>query len=157
MLAIDGRSGAGKSTLAELVAQQAGAEVVSLEYLYGGWGDLEGGAERLVSKLLEPLTAELEAELPQYDWLSEGWGTPRRVSAGGLLVVEGVGAYSRNAASMIGCGIWLEASEGVRRKRVEQRDSLELADWWDVWAQQETDHFNRQQTAQRTSVTILTG
>jgi len=157
VLAIDGRSGAGKSTLAALVAQQSGAEIVSLEYLYGGWDDLEGGANRLTTHLLEPLSAGLEAEVPQYDWLNHSWGKPRLITPAGLLVVEGVGAFARRAAPLISCGVWLDAPEEVRRTRVEHRDSLDLADWWDAWATQEQAHFAAEQTALRASVTILTG
>jgi cytidylate kinase len=58
---------------------------------------------------------------------------------------------------MIGCGVWLEAPEAVRRQRVEQRESLALDSWWDAWAEQEVTHFSAQQTAERASVTILTG
>ena len=157
VIAIDGRSGAGKSTLAALVAEQSDAELVSLEYLYGGWDDLEGGAARLVADLLEPLAEGVRAEVPQFDWLRHSWGTPRMVAPGGLLVVEGVGAYARKASPMIGCGVWLDAPESVRRSRVEQRDSLDLGAWWDGWAEQEQAHFASQKTAQRASVTILTG
>jgi len=76
IIAIDGRSGAGKSTLAELVAAAIGAAVVSLEYLYGGWHDLEGGAVRACESAVEPLAHGEVAVIPQFDWVANDWGEP---------------------------------------------------------------------------------
>ena len=41
---IDGRSGAGKTTLARELAPLLGAQLVSLDDLYPGWGGLEAGS-----------------------------------------------------------------------------------------------------------------
>lgn len=157
VIAIDGRSGAGKSSLAGLVAAAADADLISLEFLYGGWHDLEGGVARMVADLLEPIAAGRTATVPQYDWHTESWGEPVEMDAGGLLVVEGVGAFAEAAGRLIGTGVWLEAAEDVRRARAEARDGGAFSTWWDPWARQEAAHFSANRTPDRADVTILTG
>ena len=157
VMAIDGRSGAGKSSLAALVALRSGAQVISLEYLYGGWHDLEGGVTRMVRHLLEPIAHGTTAVVPQYDWVSGKWGDDVALEAPSLLIVEGVGAYASVAAELIGTGVWLEAPAAIRRARANARDGGAFASWWDVWSEQESAHLAANRTPDRADVTLLTG
>lgn len=157
IVAIDGRSGAGKSTLADLVAALTGATVISLEFLYGGWHDLEGGAKRACESAIEPLAKGKNAVIPQFDWLAETWGEPLVIEPGGLVIVEGAGAFTRRAELSVRAGIWLEAPEAVRRARANARDDGAFAAWWPVWAEQEAAHLAVEKTPTRATVTLLTG
>src|SRR5580704_18646653 len=124
VIAIDGRSGAGKSSLAAVLQAElgTGAAVVALEDLYGGWNGLEHGIDLLVSEVLEPLSAGLAARVPRYDWVTAAWRPPWLLEPPKVLIVEGVGAGARRAATYESTLIWMQAPEVVRKKRALDRD-----------------------------------
>ncbi|MEI6448177.1 MAG: hypothetical protein WCO96_09930 [Actinomycetes bacterium] len=157
VLAIDGRSGAGKSSLAAQVASLIEAPVVSLEYLYGGWGDLAGGVERLRAAVLEPLARGDLAAIPQFDWMANSWGTPFELDPPGVLVVEGVGSLAPSPSALVGVGVWLEAPEEVRRRRAELRDGGAFASFWDQWAAQEDELLALGHPADRADLVLISG
>ena len=155
VLALDGRSGAGKSTLAEALAQAMGVPCVSLEALYGGWDGLLAGIERLVSDVLEPLSAGRPAVVPRYDWLAGRWLAPRVLERPPVLIVEGVGAGALAAAPYVGVLAWLELDEQTRRRRAMERDGSIYGGHWEMWRAQEDEYLAKDRTQERASVTLV--
>jgi len=154
VVAIDGRSGAGKTLLASRIRIQLDAPVVSLEDLYGGWDGLEHGIDLLVSEVLVPLADERPASVPRYDWLTREWAEPVLLEPPELLIVEGVGAGARRAATFVSLLVWLEAAPAARKKRALDRDRDALAPYWDMWAAQEDAMLDRERTPERADVVI---
>jgi cytidylate kinase len=157
VLAIDGRSGAGKSSLAVQVAALIEAPLVSLEYLYGGWGDLAGGIERLSESVLEPLSRGELATIPQFDWTADAWGASIELQPPADLIVEGFGSLAPSASDLIAVGIWLEAPEEVRRSRATSRDGGAFASFWDGWAAQEEEILALGHPAGSADVVLVSG
>jgi uridine kinase len=137
VLGIDGPSGAGKTVLAECVAAASGADVFHMDDVYPGWTGLEQGARYLVDWVLHPLSQGRPAVWRRYDWHAGEFAETHSLAPGGLLVVEGVGSYSRRSAPYLDSTIWVEAPARQRRKRVESRDGATTARTWELWARQE--------------------
>jgi uridine kinase len=154
VLAIDGRSGAGKTSLAATLAGQLGAPVVSLEQLYGGWEGLERGIDLLVFEVLQPLAAGLAALVPRYDWVAQVWAEPTVLEPPGVLIVEGVGAGARRAATFESLVVWLEMPASTRKQRALDRDGETFAPYWDQWAAQEDLMLARDRTPDRAGIII---
>jgi uridine kinase len=154
VVAIDGRSGAGKTSLAETIGGQLNAPVVSLEGLYGGWDGLERGIDLLVSEVLEPLAGGRAARVPRYDWVAGEWASPVVMQPPSVLIVEGVGAGARRAASFESLLVWLEVPTPVRKGRALGRDGETFAPYWDQWAAQEDLMLTRERTPDRADVLI---
>ena len=156
VVAIDGRSGSGKTALAARLRSELRAPVVTLEDLYGGWDGLERGIELLVSEVLEPLGAGLAARVPRYDWVTAAWRPPWLLEPPKVLIVEGVGAGARRAATYESTLIWMEAPEVVRKKRALDRDGETFTPYWDMWARQEDAMLAREHTPDRADLIIAT-
>ncbi|MCM3882266.1 dephospho-CoA kinase [Frankia sp. R82] len=157
VLALDGRSGAGKTTLAARLGQALPAPCVSLEDLYGGWDGLAAGVGRLVAEVLVPLAAGRTPRVPRYDWTARAWQEPRPLTvAGGLLVVEGVGAGARAAAPYLSLLVWLEAPVALRRTRALARDGDVYTGHWDAWAAQESALLDQDDTRSRADIVLHT-
>lgn len=154
VVAIDGRSGAGKTLLASRIRIQLDAPVVSLEDLYRGWDGLEHGIDLLVSEVLVPFAHERAAWVPRYDWLTREWAEPVLLEPPELLIVEGVGAGARRAATFVSLLVWLEAAPAARKKRALDRDRDAFAPYWDMWATQEDAMLARERTPERADVVI---
>jgi cytidylate kinase len=154
VLAIDGRSGAGKTYLAAALGRELGAPIVSLEDLYGGWDGLERGIGLLVSEVLEPLAAGRAAVVPRYDWVAGRWAEPVLLDPPELLIVEGVGAGARRAATFESVLVWLESAAAVRKKRALGRDGEVFAPHWEGWAAQEDAMLARERTPERADVVL---
>lgn len=154
VVAVDGRSGAGKTRLAEALRRELSAPVVSLEDLYGGWDGVERGIDLLVSAVLEPLAAGRAAAVPRYNWVSGDWAEPEPLPPPDVLIVEGVGAGARRAASYESMVVWLETPGPVRKKRALDRDGETFAPYWDMWAAQEDRMLARERTPERADVVI---
>jgi uridine kinase len=154
VVAIDGRSGAGKTSLAAALRDQLQAPVVSLEDLYGGWDGLERGINLLVGSVFEPLAAGEAARVPQYDWVAGEWAAPVVMQPPSVLIVEGVGAGARRAASFESLLVWLEVPASARKRRALDRDGETFAPYWDQWAAQEDLMLTRERTPDRADVII---
>jgi uridine kinase len=154
VVAVDGRSGAGKTSLAATLAGQLGAPVVSLEGLYGGWDGLERGIDLLVAHVLEPLAAGWAAHVPRYDWAARGWAEPVLLEPPEVLIVEGVGAGARRAATFESLLVWLEVPAPIRKKRALDRDGETFAPYWDQWADQEDLMLARERTPDRADIVV---
>ena len=154
VVAIDGRSGAGKTSLAAALRDQLQAPIVSLEDLYGGWDGLERGIDLLVASVLEPLATGDAARVPRYDWVAGEWAEPVVMQPPSVLIVEGVGAGARRAASFESLIVWLEVPTLVRKGRALGRDGETFAPYWDQWAAQEDLMLTRERTPDRADVLI---
>jgi uridine kinase len=154
VVAIDGRSGAGKTSLAAALRGELRAPVVSLEDLYGGWDGLEHGIDLLVAAVLEPLAAGQAARVPRYDWVAGQWAEPMVIEPPDVLIVEGVGAGARRAATFESVLVWLEVAAPVRKKRALDRDGATFAPYWDQWAAQEEAMIARDRTPERADIVI---
>jgi para-aminobenzoate synthetase len=154
VLAIDGRSGAGKTSLAATLAGQLGAPVLSLERLYGGWDGLERGIDLLVFEVLQPLAAGQAALVPRYDWAARAWAEPTALEPPEVLIVEGVGAGARRAATLESLLVWLEVPVSTRKQRALDRDGETFAPYWDQWAAQEDLMLARDRTPDRANIII---
>jgi uridine kinase len=154
VVAIDGRSGSGKTSLAAALRDQLRAPVVSLDDLYGGWDGLERGIDLLVATVLGPLAAGQAARVPRYDWVAGEWTAPAVIEPPDILIVEGVGAGARRAASFESLLVWLEVPTPVRKRRALGRDGETFAPYWDQWAAHEDLMLARERTPDRADITL---
>jgi uridine kinase len=156
VIAIDGRAGAGKSTLAHRLAELIDAPIVQLEQLYPGWDGLQAGIDLLVEAVLIPLSAGRVAQVPRYDWLVSRFIEPWPLEHPELLIVEGVGAGARAAASFASVLVWLELDAGLRKERALARDGEVFRPHWERWAEQEDVLLAREQTPARADIIVDT-
>lgn len=153
---VDGPSGSGKSTFAARLAGAAGAAVLAVEDMYPGWDGLETAAERVVEDVLEPLSRGEEASIRRWDWERSEESGREPVPAGGILIIEGVGAGSIAASAYASLVIWLEADAAERHARAMRRDGELYAAHWERWAEQERRFFLREDTRARSDLRYRT-
>jgi gluconate kinase len=129
---IDGRSGAGKSTLAAELAPLLGAQLVSLDDLYPGWGGLEAGS----AAVHETVLRDRDPGWTRWDWASGRSAEWHPVDPVVPIVIEGCGALSQANRARATFGIWIEVPAAERRRRALEREP-EFAPHWREWAAQE--------------------
>lgn len=137
---IDGGSGAGKSTLAEELGVALGAQVVSLDRLYPGWGGLEVGSAMVRSSVLDP-------DKPGYrrwDWKKHAPAEWHKVHPRKDLVIEGSGSLSAANRRLATYGIWVHLDYAERKRRAIRRDGAAYLEHWDRWEQQEHAFYLRE-------------
>lgn len=135
---IDGRSGSGKTELARaLVASWPDAQLVRLDDLYPGWDGLDAGSA-VIPTLLR--TGRWRA----WDWARDREGKEHQVDLRRPLVVEGVGALSRESRALATRAIWVELEDAARKRRALARDGEGYAPHWDRWAAQEERFLARE-------------
>jgi anthranilate synthase component 1/para-aminobenzoate synthetase len=141
VVAVDGRSGAGKTSLAvELAAalrEHRTVALVHLEDLYPGWDGLARGVARCAAEILAPLRRGEAAHWRAWDWLADADGEERITEPADVVVLEGVGAGSRELRALSDAVVWLEAPAEERRRRALERDGATYEPHWDRWAAQE--------------------
>lgn len=146
LIGIDGRSGAGKTSLAGQLAQVLSVTrdvvVFHLEDLYPGWDGLDRGIAMYEESILSPLRDGRDAYWTAWDWIADSSGGPRLTRAAEIVILEGVGACSREAREALDVSVWVELPEAQRRERALNRDSG-FEPYWDMWAQQERDYLQR--------------
>ncbi|WP_456283348.1 hypothetical protein [Microbacterium sp. JZ101] len=155
---VDGRSGAGKTTLARLVVEAwPGAQLVSLDELYPGWGGLREGAALACALVLAPHAAGSVGRYRRFDWaLGTFAGAEVRVDPDRPLVVEGCGALTPASAEVADASVWLDAEAALRRERALARDGDGFAPYWDMWAAQEDAHIASEAPEARADLALLT-
>jgi predicted kinase len=146
---IDGRSGAGKTTLARELAPLLGAQLVSLDDLYPGWGGLEAGSRAVHETVLRAV----DPGWRRWDWASARPAEWHPVDPELPIVVEGCGALSRANRELATFGIWVELSAAERRRRALEREP-DFAPHWREWAAQEREHAAREHTRALAGVVV---
>lgn len=139
---IDGRSGSGKSTLATRLVELAAAagvdvQCIRLDDIYPGWGGLAAAAHIVAEDLLRPLHERGRGTWQQYDWQDAGPGPTHVVDAEQAIVVEGIGALSRQSAPLATYRVLVTADTSLRRRQALSRDGDLYRPHWDEWAAQE--------------------
>lgn len=156
LVCVDGPTGSGKTTLAAAVADLAGdATVVHTDQLIEGWRGLPGLAGA-VSRLLGPLARGETGRWRRWDWHAGAWAEWHKVAPGGLLVLEGVGAWSPTVAPLVTVLAWVDAPREVRRRRGIDRDGDDFAPYWEQWALDEAALFARERTREHADLVVET-
>ncbi|MDO4253821.1 MAG: hypothetical protein Q4C81_01540 [Kocuria sp.] len=145
LIGIDGRSGAGKTNLAAQLSQVLSVtrDVVTfhLEDIYPGWDGLAQGIEIYNDHILDSLRKQQDAYWTAWDWLTSSPGGPRLTRCAEIVILEGVGACNWVARDLLDISVWVELPEPQRRTRALYRDGMGYADFWDRWAQQESQYL----------------
>lgn len=147
---IDGRSGSGKSTLATRLVELAAAaggelECIRLDDIYPGWGGLAEAARIVSEELLRPLHDRGHGTWQQYDWQNARPGPTHVVEGEQSIVIEGIGALSRESAPLATYRVLVTADPETRRRQALDRDGDLYRPHWDEWASQEELFIDRNQ------------
>lgn len=151
---VDGGSGSGKTTLADELIGRLGAhwQLVSLDDAYPGWSGL-AAASRAVSRTM------LRRDAPGYrswDWRRSRPGPWRQLDPERPILIEGCGAITADAAARASTSIWLELDLAERRRRALARpaDGHSFADYWDMWTEQEAEHWRSNRPRERATLVL---
>jgi len=139
---VDGRSGSGKTTFGRALVEAwpGRAQLVHLDDVYPGWHGLEAASRTVERQLL----VARDPGWTTWDWAASRPGERRTLDPGAPIVVEGAGALTRAAAPLATVSVWLELEAVERRRRALARDGEGYEPWWDVWAEQEARHLQRE-------------
>lgn len=133
LVCVDGPAGSGKTTLAEALAGlDDTATVVHTDEMLEGWRGLPGLAD-FVEDLVRPLADGETGRWRRWDWYADGWAEWHEVRPGGLLVLEGVGSWSRRIADLATVLVWVEAPAELRLERGMARDGEQMRAFWEQW------------------------
>ena len=158
VILIDGPSGAGKSTLADaLVAAwptEEAPQLVRLDDIYPGWNGLDAAAAHLTERVLRPRQNGEPSAWQRYDWAAGAPAEWNQVSASRPLIVEGCGTLAAANATLSDVRVWLNADDGVRKRRALARDGDAFAAHWDHW-QREWEAYCNRETPERWSTVRL--
>ncbi len=149
VILMDGGSGAGKTSLAQSIverwpsidhgaAAQQGLLLVSLDDTYPGWTGLRAGSEAV--------PGIVTTDHPGYwrwDWVHDRRASRVDLDPSRPLLVEGCGALTRESALLATVRIWVEAPPDQRKHRALARDAGGFDPYWDLWAEQEAEHWAR--------------
>ena len=146
LIGIDGHSGSGKSTLADGLAGLADdvcalhTDDLARHHSFFDWGH---------QVLAEHILAPLRRNGPPLVYRPEAWvardrpGAINVPAATAVVIVEGVGACSRDLEPWFDAMVWVQAREEVARRRVIAKGA-DSAQFVDDWMAQEnsflTDH-----------------
>ncbi|GGF17960.1 ATP-binding protein [Subtercola lobariae] len=146
---LDGRSGSGKTALAAALARAWPGDhpelgptptVVHLDDIYPGWRGLEAASTQVHDELLGAQRPRWQ----RWDWLNERGAEWASVDPTKPLIVEGVGALSRQNNALATVSVWLELDEATRRTRAIERDGQAYEPFWNTWAEQEEAFLRRE-------------
>jgi uridine kinase len=147
VVGIDGPGGSGKSTLARmLIDGWRGAVVVEMDDFYvpaaelaadpgrdekwGRWVD----RERVIAEVLAPLRAGKNASYRRLDWETDRLIEGRTVSAGSVVLLEGVYSTSAPLRKYVDYTIWVTCPYELRLTRGIERDGEQMrVRWVDQW------------------------
>jgi uridine kinase len=155
VVAVDGPSGAGKTRFVAGLAGATGADVLHLEDLYPGWHGL-AVTPPMVAHVLASVAVGDTGSARRWDWERGAPGDAVRVRPSRLLVLDGVGSGASVVRPFLSLLIWLEAPADVRKQRALARDGNTYAPFWDVWADQEAEHFAAERTRGHADLVVRT-
>lgn len=151
---IDGGSGSGKTTLATSLvrAMGHGTQLVSLDDVYPGWGGLLVAARAVPDTILR----SRDPGYRSWDWRRDAPGPWRSLDPAAPIVVEGCGAITPDSRAAATTAIWLAMGHDRRRSRALARhtEGHDFADYWDMWAAQERQHWRRHRPRALASVIV---
>jgi uridine kinase len=153
LVAVDGPAGSGKTTLGAAVAELTGAQIVHMDDLMEGWGDMAGTGDQLRS-IVEPLAGGTAGSYRHYNWHEGRFDRTVPVPPAHWLVVEGVGAGNPVIAGNVTVLVWVEVDEELRLRRGLERDGVAMEDHWRTWMREEVGFFAAQRTAERADVVV---
>ncbi|MDO4898698.1 MAG: hypothetical protein Q3965_05250 [Rothia sp. (in: high G+C Gram-positive bacteria)] len=147
LVAVDGRSGAGKTgltnTLLELLARaEVPAAAFRLDDMYQGWRGLLPAVESWQQMSHRIVSGQDAGGWLGWDWATNAPTSPYPFPAlplGGVLLVEGVGALCGSHD----IGVWVQLPDVERKQRALARDGQTYIPYWDTWAKQEEELFQR--------------
>lgn len=135
---IDGRSGSGKTELGRAIAAKWPAvQLVKLDDFYPGWDGLDA-ASAMVPHILSTLRWQ------EWNWVTNEAGAWHELDGDRPIVIEGVGAVSRESAPLADHTMWVELDDVTRKKRALERDGDAYAPYWERWARQELRFIARE-------------
>lgn len=161
VVCIDGRAGAGKTSLAaELAAflEPAGpVSTVHMDDLYEGWSGLPTVVDHIRHQLVDPWVAGEPGRLAAWEWHLGLRLDPVPVALTPIVLLEGVGSWSRRIDDVVTTLVWVECDEATRRRRAMLRDGGVLDLRWDTWAADEVLVHGREQTRLNADLVVDTG
>jgi uridine kinase len=153
---IDGLGAAGKTSFAaEIAALVPQARVLHVDDFARpslvGWE-----RARFVAEVLEPLLGGRPAHYSRWDYLTDERRDWADVPPGVPVIVEGVSATDERVPVPWDITLWLEASEAVRRRRIEERDDDRLLHCWQTdWWPSEQAYLHEQRPKDRPGMIIV--
>jgi cytidylate kinase len=163
LVCVDGFAGTGKTTAADLLHTAAAARglrstVVHMDDLYPGWSGLPHVSEVTVP-LVRALAEHGHASYRRWDWEREAHAEAHEVTAGDLVVMEGVGSADPAYDDLVTLRVLMTAPREERLRRGLLRDGEGLRDEWLRWQDSEAAHLARTGIAGRADVVLdgLTG
>ncbi|WP_448810260.1 ATP-binding protein [Agromyces bauzanensis] len=154
---IDGPSGAGKSSLADAVRAAwpgAAPALVRLDDVYPGWNGLERAGADLARTLVPPVHRGVVGRWRRWDWARARPGALERVRPGGVLIVEGCGAFGADDGVAGTVRVWVDASDDLRKRRALGRDDGRYDPFWDIWEGQWRRYVRRTSPAYRVDLRV---
>jgi uridine kinase len=160
LVCVDGPSGSGKSTLAAAVVQAfhdrpgVRVEALRMEDVYDGWAGLDAGMSTVADSVVGPLSLGRPGRYRRFDWHAAAFAEERVVPPCDVLVVEGVGAWSRAVRDAVTCLVWVDTPSDVRLERGVARDGDALRERLLAWRAQEDAMFAREGTRSQADVVV---
>jgi uridine kinase len=150
LVGIDGPAGAGKSTLATTLSDKI---VHTDDFITAPWTWYD--FDRLRAQVLDPLLRDESACYQRFDWDRSRLAEWHKVEPGGVVVVEGVGAFELRLRDAYDYRIWVEAPREVCLRRGVERDGEDARALWEAWFEREGRYWAEQ--APRGSADIVAG
>lgn len=155
LVVIDGPAGAGKSTLSRRLALAMDAQLLHLDDMLEGWGDLDRLWPRFEQEILIPLSEGVPAVFEPWDWEGDQLsGESATVQVSPRLIIEGVGSAHAGIEKYASFKIWIEAPEAVRLRRGLTRPGQEDIRRWGAWMPMESSYYETDETRARADIII---
>jgi uridine kinase len=153
LVAVDGFGGSGKSQFAaRLAATDPRLTVVHTDD-FASW-DAGLDWERLRRQVIDPVLADQPARYQRFDWDKRRLAEWHEVSAGGVMVVEGVSSYRLSLADAYDVAVWVRAPREVCLARGLERDGQGALALWQKWMADEDDYVEREHPERRAAVVV---
>jgi uridine kinase len=156
LILVDGRSGAGKTSWAAQLQATRGGLLISLDDHYPGWDGLDAGSAEVFRSAITPWLRGETGQIRRWDWAQGDYLDTIGIEPSRILIVEGCGAISRDAAQWATSSFWIEAPEQVRKSRALARDGSAFAPHWDRWRVQEDRFIALHRSPELALVTVST-
>lgn len=157
IILIDGPAGAGKTTLSLKLQSELNCQVIHLDYVYDGWDGAFG--ERLpqtLTALISAFKSGADFELPVFNWDSMSFDSTQVISAGEVLIIEGVGAGQSSVRALGSQLYWVEVEDEIGMQRVLDRDGIQIEKQMRRWKEREAEHFRQERTREFADFIIST-